>query len=221
MSLPAEAGATASLHETRTKWRAGRSLGRVFRTPSGSLEARLAPHGATLHRIFGPIAPDTTVSWDDLAALARAFTRWEAVRDEWGAYFERGIVMAGCAAQIYWAPGHGIPQRTVGFGGGSRGRISGVALERADELRPLAVARTVEPGIEVIADLWRCEPTIGPAAGERVGERWLVEGRVSIDARRLEARTRHGATSFPWLMWESEIPSELLALRAEVQDGTP
>jgi hypothetical protein len=221
MSLPAALEPGASLHEVRTEWRAGRALGRVYRTPNGSLEARLAPHGASLHRVFGPIAPDVTVSWDDLAALAGAFARWEAVRDEWAAYFERGIVMAGCAAQIYWAPGRGTPQRTVGLGGGSRGRVSGVSLERKDEVRPFAAARTVAPGIEVIADLWRSEPTIGPAAGERIGERWLVEGRVAIDARRLDAHTRHGATSFPWLMWESEVPAELLALRAQVPHATP
>ena len=90
----------AALHEVRTEWRAGRSLGRVYVTPNGTLEARLDPVGARLHRRTGPHTPDGTLRWDDLATLARVFASWREVRDGWAAYYEKHVVAWSVLAEI-------------------------------------------------------------------------------------------------------------------------
>ncbi len=213
MSSPAAPEPDATLHEIGTEWREGRSLGRVYRTPTGSLEARLSPDGARLHRVFGPAYPDVTVSWHDLALLARAFERWAAVRDDWGAYVEQGIPPTQSAAQVYWAPGRDALPRTVGYGSRYPGGRSGLQFTGADELRPLATPRAVAAGIEALATLWHCEPSLGPPEGRPIGERWTLEGRWSVDLRRFDARVQNATDRFTWLARETDVPSELLALR--------
>jgi hypothetical protein len=211
--------ADAALHETRTEWRAGRSLGRVYRTPNATLEARLDADGAALHRLTGPHTPDVTLRWDDLAALARAFERWREVRDEWAAYYEKGVVGASFAAQVYWPAGRAAERRAVGFAGQVPPERAGIRFGSTDALRPFESPRAVAPSIEAIAELWRTELRIGPRGGERVGERWLLDGGVVIDVRRTEARSIDGRGRFTWLAYEADVPGELLALRSTLGRG--
>jgi hypothetical protein len=197
-------------------WRAGRVLGRVFRTPNGKVEARLTGEGAFLLTI-GPRASDVAVSWDDLALLASAFERWKAIRDAWAGYF-RACCAAGQAATTHrhppgptppgWTPGPGNVFYAMGIyrfdHGGAR------------ELRPLPTPRALASGWEAVADLWRCEPRIGPKGGELVGERWLLDGRLIVDVRRFEARSYHGDDCFVWRADEADVPAEFLALRPTI-----
>lgn len=219
MTAPVPTAPDATLHETRTEWRSGRPLGRVFVTPNGGLEARLDAHGARLHRVTGPHTPDATLGWDDLEALARALGRWREVRDAWAAYYVKNVVGASVLAHVHWPAGPASERRTIGFSGHVPPEKTGIHLVGSDALRAFASPRVVAPGIEAIAEFWRTEPRVGPPEGQRVGERWVVDASTVIDVRRLEARSIQNEGRFTWLAYEADVPGELLALRPTTGGG--
>ncbi len=218
MKSPIQPEPHAPLKELPIDAEGARAPGRVFRTPSESLEMTARPDGVSLRRITGPKVHDLTLSWDDLALLAGAFARWRRVRDAWPTYVISETLEPAHGAIVERVPPWQTEKGTVMILGARDARLE-IRLDLARELRPLKSPRPLAPGIDAIADLWRHEPAphLGPLGGELVGERWLLDGRLIVDLRRHEARSYHGEDRFCWLGLETNAPAELAALRPTIE----
>ncbi|MCC7137670.1 MAG: hypothetical protein IT460_04500 [Planctomycetes bacterium] len=210
--MTAAAERDATVEEVRRAWRDGRSIGRVYRDPSGSLEARVERDAIRFHRVSGQLCDDLALDRARVAAVARALDRWSAVRDGWAWYEEKGVPPTSVAVRVHVAPGRDAPRRVLGWSVDQPGRPA-FHFAGADELRSLPAPRRVGDGIVVLADLWRVEPRVGPVGGERVGERWALDGGLVLDVRRALALLRVDGHWFPWLPHEATLPGELLRLR--------
>ncbi|MFO0931432.1 MAG: hypothetical protein U1E39_01840 [Planctomycetota bacterium] len=135
--------------------------------------------------------PSADLSWDDVGALARAFLVWGLERTTWAGYGERGLPPSQAAAQVYEPPGAGTTPVTVGLATATA-VLRGRRLVAPVLVRPRAREEARGDGVVVVADLWREEPGVGPAGGEKVGERWVVDGRVVLDVTRRAAVSLHG-----------------------------
>jgi hypothetical protein len=201
----------ATLREVRLDLPADRPTGRVYRTPNGKLEAGISPEGVLVRRPEEPQEPEVLIRWPDLALVARALRRWAVIRDAWAAYFVIPLFMSVKA--VHWPAGHAADRAAIGPRTQRPWGSTCVRYGGTRELRPRSAPHALSPGIDLLADLWRRESTIGPRDGEKVGERWRVGGRLIVDVRRLEARSHHGTDLVRWTVAETEVPAALLALR--------
>lgn len=135
--------------------------------------------------------PSADLSWDDVDALARAFLVWGLERTTWAGYGERGLPPSQAAAQVYEPPGAGTTPVTVGLATATA-VLRGRRLVAPVVVRPYAREDGRGDGVVAVADLWREEPGVGPVGGEKVGERWVVDGRVVLDVTRRAAVSLHG-----------------------------
>lgn len=179
--------------------------------------AFLLPDG--VQTTSGVGGPSADVPWADVEALARAFVRWAVERTTWAGYRERGLPPSQAAAHVHQPPGADAAPVTVGVATATavlRGRrlVAPVVVRaRAGEAAP-------EEGIVVVADLWRDEPGVGPVGGEKVGERWVLDGRVVVDVTRHAAVSLHGGGAgggapvpVAWAEADLDVPRAWLAAR--------
>ncbi len=170
----------------------------------------LLPDGVQTAR--GASGPTADLSWADVDALARAFLVWGLARDVGRLRRTRAAAVAGGGAGLR----AGGRRRDAGDRR-PRDGDRGVARAPARRTGGRAPARAREEvrgdGVVVVADLWRDEPGVGPIGGEKVGERWVVDGRVVLDVTRRAAVSLHGGVPVAWTVTDLDAPRAWLEAR--------
>ena len=204
MSAPDRIDRPADLPPLDGLARARANARRIADGTSGRV-THLLPDGVQTAR--GASGPTADLSWADVDALARAFLGWGLARTTWAGYGERGLPPSQAAAQVYEPAGADATPVTVGLATATA-VLRGRRLVAPVVVRPRAREDLRGDGVVVVADLWREEPGVGPIGGEKVGERWVVDGRVVLDVTRRAAVSLHGGVPVAWTI------ADLDALRA-------
>lgn len=201
------------------RWPHGAPAGTLTGTSRGTLEAIAYAEGVSLVRRIGRVVPVAPLTWEEVERLAQALALWPPRVEEWAAYIEPGVPVSRFALQVYVPPDSRVVKpggRLVGVRSG-RGRAErGHVFRASDEVRALATPVGVCDGARHVADLWRSESDVGPAGGEKVGERWEIEGGWTADLRRCEADLTDGRRRLWFTPGEGDFLATVLPLRARV-----